>query len=195
MLSNWPIARWIPPNMAPYLSLTRGEVLHMMDIREIADAYVPNDDDYYIDGPGSLLLDELRESLSEDVYRSPGPKPQTRTAALLMMADAVEASSRVLHDPTPARISALVDKIINHIFLAGQLEECELTFKDISEIKSRFTYILNGILHKRIDYPGFDLNQEGASRAGEGKQQADREKAGYRPDPEGLPNNPYVSGR
>ncbi len=135
------------------------------------------------------------ESLSEDVYRYPGPKPQTRTAALLMMADAVEASSRVLHDPTPARISALVDKIINHIFLAGQLEECELTFKDISEIKSRFTYILNGILHKRIDYPGFDLNQEGASRAGEGKQQADREKAGYRPDSEGLPNNPYVSGR
>ncbi len=92
------------------------------------------------------------ETLSEDVYRYPGPKPQTRTSALIMMADAVEASSRVLNDPTPARITALVDKIINHIFLAGQLEECKLTLKDISEIKSRFTYILNGILHKRIDY-------------------------------------------
>jgi membrane-associated HD superfamily phosphohydrolase len=53
-----------------------------------------------------------------------------------MMADAVEASSRVLNDPTPARISALVDKIINHIFLDGQLDECELTLKDISEVRN-----------------------------------------------------------
>jgi membrane-associated HD superfamily phosphohydrolase len=81
-------------------------------------------------------------------------------AALVMMADAVEASSRVLNDPTPARISALVDKIINHIFLEGQLDECELTLKDISEIKGRFAYILTGIFHKRIDYPGFDFRHE-----------------------------------
>jgi hypothetical protein len=75
-----------------------------------------------------------------------------------MMADAVEASSRILTDPTPARVSALVDKIINHIFLEGQLDECELTLKDISEIRSHFSYILTGILHKRIDYPGFDFS-------------------------------------
>jgi hypothetical protein len=94
---------------------------------------------------------------AEDEYKYPGPKPQTRVAALVMMADAVEASSKVLNDPTPARISALVEKIINHIFLEGQLDECELTLKDISEIKKRFIYILTGILHKRIDYPGFDF--------------------------------------
>jgi cyclic-di-AMP phosphodiesterase PgpH len=96
-------------------------------------------------------------SLSADEYKYPGPRPQTRVAALVMMADAVEAASRVLNDPTPARISALVDKIINHIFLDGQLDECELTLKDISEIKKRFVYILTGIFHKRIDYPGFDF--------------------------------------
>ncbi len=95
-------------------------------------------------------------TVAED-YKYPGPKPQTRVAALVMMADAVEAASRVLTDPTPARISALVDKIINHIFLDGQLDECELTLKDISEIKKRFTYILTGIFHKRVDYPGFDF--------------------------------------
>ncbi len=134
------------------------------------------------------------DSLSEDVYRYPGPKPQTRTAALIMMADAVEASSRVLHDPTPARITALVDKIINHIFLARQLEECELTLKDISEIKSRFIYILNGILHRRIDYPGFDFNGKGASGAGEGKLSADKEKAARHANPDRLPQNPYVPG-
>jgi hypothetical protein len=93
----------------------------------------------------------------EEDYKYPGPKPQTRVAALVMMADAVEAASRVLNDPTPARIAALVDKIINHIFIDGQLEECELTLKDISEVKKRFIYILTGIFHKRIDYPGFDF--------------------------------------
>jgi hypothetical protein len=53
-----------------------------------------------------------------------------------------------------------VDKIINHIFLEGQLDECELTLKDISEIKTHFSYILTGILHKRVDYPGFDFSEE-----------------------------------
>ena len=100
---------------------------------------------------------EQEKEISADDYKYPGPRPQTRVAALVMMADAVEASSRVLTDPTPARILALVDKIINHIYLDGQLDECELTLKDISEIKKRFSYILTGIFHKRIDYPGFDF--------------------------------------
>jgi len=101
---------------------------------------------------------EGEHKFSEEEYKYPGPKPQTRVAALVMMADAVEAASRVLNDPTPTRITALVDRMINHIFLEGQLDECELTLKDISEIKKHFSYILTGILHKRVDYPGFDFN-------------------------------------
>jgi putative nucleotidyltransferase with HDIG domain len=100
-------------------------------------------------------------SPAEEDYKYHGPKPQTRVAALVMMADAVEAASKVLSDPTPARISSLVDRIINHIFLDGQLDECELTLKDIHEIKRRFSYILTAIFHKRIDYPGFDFSNEG----------------------------------
>ena len=100
-------------------------------------------------------------SPAEEDYKYPGPKPQTRVAALIMMADAVEAASKVLSDPTPARISSLVDRIINHIFLDGQLDECELTLKDIHEVKRRFSYILTAIFHKRIDYPGFDFTDEG----------------------------------
>ena len=95
---------------------------------------------------------EQQLSTAED-YKYPGPKPQTRVAALVMMADAVEAASRVLTDPTPARISALVDKIINHIFLDGQLDECELTLKDIHQIAKHFNQILATIHHKRIEYP------------------------------------------
>lgn len=100
----------------------------------------------------------------EEDYKYHGPKPQTRVAALVMMADAVEAASKVLTEPTPARIASLVDRIINHIFLEGQLDECELTLKDIHEIKKRFSYILTGIFHKRIDYPGFDFSDEGISK-------------------------------
>ncbi len=97
-------------------------------------------------------------------YRYHGPKPQTRVAALVMMADAVEAASRALIDPTPARISALVEKIINNIFLDGQIDECELTLKDISEIKRRFTHILTIIFHKRIAYPEVSDKDMGQKR-------------------------------
>jgi putative nucleotidyltransferase with HDIG domain len=96
---------------------------------------------------------EQSTDVSQENYRYPGPKPQTRVAAIVMMADAVEAASRALTDPTPARISALVDKIINNIFIDGQIDECELTLKDISEIKKRFKYILTSIFHKRVEYP------------------------------------------
>lgn len=130
--------------------------------------------------------------LTEEDYKYPGPKPQTRVAALVMMADAVEAASRVLTDPTPARISALVDKIINHIFLDGQLDECELTFKDISEIKRRFTYILTGIFHKRIDYPGFDFGNENIhkeqSKGDQSKPAEDKKGFKQGPPPVRVPN-------
>jgi putative nucleotidyltransferase with HDIG domain len=130
------------------------------------------------------------EDLSEDIYRYPGPKPQTRTAALIMMADAVEAASRVLHDPTPSRITALVDKIINHIFLARQLEECELTLKDISEIRNRFSYILTGIMHKRIEYPGFNFNEEDTNAQSNSQKQSAKGLPQHSDDREGVTKSP-----
>ncbi|MGB9709984.1 MAG: HD family phosphohydrolase [Thermodesulfovibrio sp.] len=98
-------------------------------------------------------LKEMETPPSEQDYRYPGPKPQTKLAALVMLADAVEAASRTLDDPTPARISGLVDKIVKNIFIDGQLDECEITLKDLSEIKKKFEYILTGIFHRRISYP------------------------------------------
>jgi putative nucleotidyltransferase with HDIG domain len=97
--------------------------------------------------------------LDED-FRYPGPKPQTRIAALVLMADACEAASRVLVDPTPTRVSALVEKIINHCFIDGQLDNCELTLKDIQEIKIYFVYLLTSMHHRRVDYPGFEIKDE-----------------------------------
>ncbi len=91
--------------------------------------------------------------VNEQDYRYPGPKPQTREAALIMLADSVEAAGRTLSEPTPARIQGMVQKIINKIFIDGQLDECELTLKDLHEIAKSFNRILSGIFHNRIDYP------------------------------------------
>ena len=88
--------------------------------------------------------------VNEQDYRYPGPKPQTREAALIMLADAVEAAGRTLMDPTPARIQGMVQKIINKIFIDGQLDECELTLKDLHEIAKSFNRMLSGIFHQRI---------------------------------------------
>ncbi|HML78862.1 HD family phosphohydrolase [Geobacter sulfurreducens] len=93
------------------------------------------------------------QAVDERDFRYPGPKPQTREAGLVMLADCVEAASRTLADPTPARIQGLVQKIINNIFIDGQLDECELTLKNLHEIAKSFNQILAGIYHHRIDYP------------------------------------------
>jgi putative nucleotidyltransferase with HDIG domain len=93
------------------------------------------------------------EQIDERDYRYPGPNPQTREAALIMLADAVEAASRTLTDPTPARIQGMVQKIINNIFIDGQLDECELTLKDMHNIAKSFNLVLGGIFHYRVDYP------------------------------------------
>jgi len=91
--------------------------------------------------------------IKEEDFRYPGPKPQTKEAGLVLVADAVEAASRTLVDPTPARIQGMVQKIINNIFSDGQLDECELTLKDINQIAKSFTKTLSGIFHSRIEYP------------------------------------------
>jgi putative nucleotidyltransferase with HDIG domain len=91
--------------------------------------------------------------VSMEDFRYPGPKPQTREAGLVLLADGIEAASRTLVDPTPARIQGLVQKIIQNAFSDGQLDECDLTLKDLSLIAASFNKILNGIFHHRIQYP------------------------------------------
>ena len=91
--------------------------------------------------------------INEKDFRYAGPKPQTREAGIVMLADAVEAASRTLEDPTPKRIETHVQNIIEQIFVDGQLDECELTLKDLHAIQKSFITILIGIFHQRIGYP------------------------------------------
>ncbi len=93
------------------------------------------------------------ESVGEQSFRYPGPKPQTKEAACVLLADSVEAGSRALDDPTPSRVKGLVRKIINNKFIDGQLDECDLTLKDLEKISEIFIHILTGIFHTRVEYP------------------------------------------
>ena len=91
--------------------------------------------------------------ISDQDFRYPGPKPQFREAALCMLADSIEAAARSLDEPNPARLQNIVRNIIQRKFQDGQLDECNLTLKDISKVEMAFTRILLGIYHQRIDYP------------------------------------------
>jgi len=101
-----------------------------------------------------------------DDFRYPGPKPQTREAGLVMLADVVESASRTLEIPTPARIKGLVQNLMNNIFLDGQLDNCELTLKDLNNIAKSFNTILNGIYHHRIEYSDTPVTGNGKGRDG-----------------------------
>lgn len=93
------------------------------------------------------------ESVTEEAFRYDGPKPQTKESAIVMLADSVEAASRVLQNPTPQHLKELVQKIINNKFIDHQLDECNLTLKDINKIAESFVRILTGTYHSRIEYP------------------------------------------
>ncbi len=103
--------------------------------------------------------------VNEEDFRYPGPKPQTKEAGLVMLADMVEAACRSIPNPTPARIQGTVNKLINQAFVDGQLDECELTLKDLHQIAKHFIQILSTIHHKRIEYP----ETARAKEAGNGK--------------------------
>lgn len=93
------------------------------------------------------------EVINEDDYRYPGPKPQTRETAITMLADSVEGATRTIDDPTPVKIEEMVKKVINNKFIDGQLDECNLTLREINKISATFIRVLSAMHHGRVKYP------------------------------------------
>ena len=91
--------------------------------------------------------------VDESSYRYPGPKPQTKEAAVLMLADAVESASRTLVDPTPARIESLVRELAENRLHGGQFDESGLTLRELRTIEKSMVMSLTSIYHGRIKYP------------------------------------------
>lgn len=104
------------------------------------------------------------EDVSEVEYRYPGPKPSTRILGILMIADAVEAASRTLVEPTPAKIRTMIRQIVDDCLRDGQFDACDLTMRDLSIIVEALERTVTTVFHHRIDYPGFDFNRERSRR-------------------------------
>ncbi len=96
---------------------------------------------------------EMQTPVLEQQFRYSGPKPQSKEAGIVMLADAVEAASRSLSRPTPARIESLVSHIIQEKMADGQLDECSLTFSEVHRIREAFCRLLVAMLHSRMEYP------------------------------------------
>ena len=93
------------------------------------------------------------EPMREEDFRYPGPKPQTRETAIVLLCDGLEAAARTLAGPTPEKITELVHKMVKHALEDGQLDECDLSIKDLDLIRESLIRSLQGIYHTRIEYP------------------------------------------
>jgi putative nucleotidyltransferase with HDIG domain len=96
------------------------------------------------------------ETVDEKEFRYPGPKPQFKEAAVMMLADSCEAAARSLAKPDPENIQTIVGKIFDAIVSDGQLNECDLSLRELTKIREAITASLTAIYHARIDYPGFN---------------------------------------
>jgi membrane-associated HD superfamily phosphohydrolase len=99
------------------------------------------------------MREEDIPEVSEENFRYGGPKPQTRESAIISLADMVESASRSLEKPTPAKIEQLVTDLIDQRLADHQLDECDLTLRDLRKIAERFRFTLMNMLHTRIAYP------------------------------------------
>ena len=141
--------------------IVRGHVIEGMKLAE--QAKVPESVRRFIPehhGTQSIgfFYDQARQAnpdaeLDPAEFAYTGPRPQIKETAILMLADSVESAMKVLQEPTPERIRALVDRIVDAKISQGQLEDAPLTLREVSRIKEQFTSVLSGMYHHRIDYP------------------------------------------
>jgi len=105
----------------------------------------------------SFFYQQASERTTENVdaalFTYPGPRPQTREAAILMLSDSTEAAARAARDHSREAIEHLVERIIRQRLEEGQFDDCNLTLRDLTRIKQSFVTLLTGIYHPRIPYP------------------------------------------
>jgi putative nucleotidyltransferase with HDIG domain len=123
--------------------------------------------------------DSKNSSINEENYRYSGPKPQTKEAGIILLADSLEAEARTLNNPTSSRIKNLTQNVINRNLENGQLDECNLTLRDLNKIKDVFSRILTGMFHNRVEYPDEELIKKLKKEREQGestnKKQSDKE--------------------
>ena len=97
--------------------------------------------------------EEMGEDPPEERFAYPGPKPQSRETAVVMLADSCESATRAMKDPSPERVRDLIHTIVQSKIEAGQLDEAPLTLLELAQIEEQFAKLLGGVMHRRIEYP------------------------------------------
>jgi len=100
------------------------------------------------------------DEVHEDIFRYPGPKPKSKEAAIVMLADAVEASARSEKNITVTRLQKIIKETIERKFNDGQFDECPINRQDLELLKTAFLSTLTGVFHPRVEYSGKDAGQE-----------------------------------
>ena len=101
----------------------------------------------------SSMHDEDLPEVSESSFRYGGPKPQTKEAAIISLADSIESASRSLERVTPQKLEQLITDIIRKRVADGQLDDCNLQFNELQEVAESFRHTLSSMMHSRVAYP------------------------------------------
>ena len=132
-----------------------------------------------------FFYEKAREEAGGDLdaarFSYPGPKPQSRETAIVMLADSCESATRAMQEPTPERIRDLVDTVVASKVSDQQLDEAPLTFAEVAQVKEQFVKILSGVVHRRIEYPD-TKHLTDAEDSAEDSEEAPAHVAGARTD-------------
>ena len=108
--------------------------------------------------------------IDEERFSYPGPKPQSKESAIVMLADSCESATRALQDPTPDRVRDLIHNVVEGKINDQQLDEAPLTLREVAQVKEQFVNILSGVLHRRIEYPATKHLTDSEEENGNGEQ-------------------------
>ena len=141
-------------------------------IRDIIEQHHGNSLVRYFFEKAKTAYDPEMQKVGEESYRYAGPKPKSKEAALVMLSDSIEAASRSLKSPTKAHLKRLINDIINNYLQDGQMDDCEITIKELKLCAASFLETLYTIYHHRVEYPGFDF-EKSEKRKPEGSKKSD----------------------
>jgi putative nucleotidyltransferase with HDIG domain len=133
-------------------------------LREIIEQHHGNSLVRYFYNKAKQTYDPEQQKVGEESYRYPGPPPQTKEAALVMLADSVEAASRSLRAPTKDNLKRVITDIFNAYLQDGQLDDCDFSLRELRTVASAFVTILFAIYHPRVEYPGFEFEARQARK-------------------------------
>ncbi len=145
-----------------------GEIARKMKLprplREIIEQHHGNSLVRYFYQKAKQVYNPEEQKVGEEDYRYPGPQPQTKEAALVMLADSVEAASRSLRHPTKDSLKRVITDIFNAYLQDGQLDACDFSLRQLRDVASAFMTILYAIYHPRVEYPGFEFEAKKGRR-------------------------------